>query len=197
MDAVQFFLRRYEPVHRGVTERLLTELDEAQIRRRPVESVNSIAWIVWHIARAEDIGVNRFIAHRPQLFFEEGWGKRLNVPEPDLGTGMTAAEVADLSARVDLAALRTYWDALEQRTRAIVERLRPQDLDVMNDPAYIQDVVEKDQMFRAGGQWVEGSWMELPDRSKGYFLGYLGLTHTWVHYSEAMVTRSLMGLPGR
>jgi hypothetical protein len=110
---------------------------------------------------------------------------------------MTAAEVADLSARVDLAALRTYWDALEQRTRAIVERLRPQDLDVMNDPAYIQDVVEKDQMFRAGGQWAEGAWMELPDRSKGYFLGYLALTHTWVHYSEAMVTRSLMGLPGR
>ena len=43
----------------------------------------------------------------------------------------------------------------------------------------------------------EGYSMELPDRSKGYFLGYLGLTHTWVQYSEAMVTRSLMGLPGR
>jgi hypothetical protein len=197
MDAVQFFLLRYEPVHRFVTERLLTELDEAQIRCRPVESVNSVAWIVWHTARAEDIGVSRFIAHRPQLFFEDAWGPRLNVPEPDLGTGMTAAEVADLSARVDLAALRTYWDALEQRTRAIVEGLRPEDLDVVNAPAYIQDVVEKDQMFRAGGEWVEGFWMELPDRSKGYFLGYLGLTHIWVHLSEAMVTRSLMGLPGR
>ena len=197
MDAVQFFLLRYEPVHRFVTERLLIEPDEAQIRRRPVEGVNSIAWIVWHIARAEDIGVSRFIAHRPQLFFEEAWGQRLNVPEPDLGTGMTAAEVADLSARVDLAALRTYWDALEQRTLAIVESLRPEDLDVVNAPAYIQDVVEKDQMFRPGGEWAEGYWMELPDRSKGYFLAYLVLTHTWGHLSEAMVTRSLMGLPGR
>ena len=197
MDAVQFFLRRYEPVHRFVTERLLTELDEAQIRRRPVESVNSVAWIVWHTARGEDAGISRFVAHRPQLFFEEAWGQRLNVPEPDLGTGMTAAEVADLSARVDLAALRTYWDALEQRTRAIVESLRPEDLDIVNDPAYIQSVVEKDQMFRAAGQWGEGFWMELPDRSKGYFLGYLGLTHTWAHYSEAMVTRTLMGMPGR
>jgi hypothetical protein len=197
MNAVQFFLRRYAPVHRAVTERLLTELDEAQIRRRPVESVNSVAWIVWHTARGEDIGVSRFVAHRPQLFFEEAWGQRLNVPEPDLGTGMTAAEVADLSARVDLAALRTYWDALEQRTRAIVERLRPEDLDAVNTPAYIQDVVEKDQVFRAGGEWAEGAWMELPDRSKGHFLGYLGLTHSWVHLSEAMVTRTLMGLPGR
>jgi hypothetical protein len=197
MDAVQFFLRRYAPVHRAVTERLLTELDEAQIRRRPVESVNSVAWIVWHTARGEDIGVSRFVAHRPQLFFEEAWGQRLNVPESDLGTGMTAAEVADLSARVDLTALRTYWDALERRTRAIVESLCPEDLDVVNTPVYIQDVVEKDQMFRAGGEWAEGAWMELPDRSKGYFLGYLGLTHTWVHLSEAMVTRTLLGLPGR
>jgi hypothetical protein len=40
-------------------------------------------------------------------------------------------------------------------------------------------------------------WMELPDRSKGYFLGYLLLTHTWGHFSEAMVTCTLMGLPGR
>src|SRR5262245_32153976 len=197
MDAVQFFLRRYAPVHRAVTERLLTELDEAQIRRRPVESVNSVAWIVWHTARGEDIGVSRFVAQRPQLFFEEAWGQRLNVPEPDLGTGMTAAEVADVSARVDLAALRAYWEALERRTRAIVEGLRPEDLDVVNAPAYIQDVVEKDHVFRASGEWAEGFWMEHPDRSKGYFLGYLGLTHIWVHLSEAMVTRTLMGLPGR
>jgi DinB superfamily len=70
MDAVQFFLRRYEPVHRVVTEGLLGELDETQIRHRPVEGVNSIAWIVWHIARAEDLGVSRFIAHRPQLYSE-------------------------------------------------------------------------------------------------------------------------------
>src|SRR5262249_61194339 len=145
MDAVQFFLRRYEPVHRFVTERLLTELDEAQIRRRPVEGVNSVAWIVWHTARGEDIGVSRFVAHRPQLFFEEAWGERLNVPEPDLGTGMTAGGVADLSARGDLAALRTYWDALEQRTRAIVESLRPEALDGVNAPADIQDGARKDQ----------------------------------------------------
>ncbi len=41
---------------------------------RPVDGVNPIAWIVWHIARGEDIGVSRFVGHRPQLFFEEGWG---------------------------------------------------------------------------------------------------------------------------
>jgi hypothetical protein len=113
------------------------------------------------------------------------------------GASPTASEVADLSGRVDLDALRAYWGAIEERSRVIVAQLRPPDLDVVNDPEYIQDVVAKDQVFRPAGLWGEGFWMNLPDRSKGYFLAYLVLTHTWFHYSEAMVTRSLMGMPGR
>jgi uncharacterized damage-inducible protein DinB len=65
MDAIQFFLCRHQPVHRLVIERLLDEPNETQIRRRPIEGVNSIAWLVWHIARAEDLAINRFVAHRP------------------------------------------------------------------------------------------------------------------------------------
>lgn len=197
MDACQFFLLRYEPVHRAVAEGLLGGLTDDQIRARPVDGVNPIAWIVWHIARGEDLGVSRFVGHRPQLFFEEGWGQRLNVPDADLGTGMTAEEVAGLSARIDLDGLRAYWALLERRTRSIVGDLLPEDLDAVNDATYIREVVETDRMFREAGRWGEGYWAELPDRSKGYFLGYLGLTHTWAHYSEAMVTRSLLGLPGR
>ena len=197
MDACQFFLLRYEPVHQLVTERLLTELTDSQIRARPVDGVNTIAWIVWHMARAEDLGVSRFVGHRAQLFFEGEWGKRLNVPEADVGTGMTAAEVAELSKRIDLGCLCAYWAQVARHTRSIVETLRPEDLDFVNDSVYIRQVVEKDGVFREAGQWGEGYWAELPDRSKGYFLGYLGLSHNWVHFSEAMVTRSLMGLPGR
>lgn len=197
MDAVQFFLRRYEPIHQFVGERLLGEPSDAQIRQRPAPAVNPVAWIVWHMARAEDVGVSRFVGRRPQLFFEEGWGPRLGAPEPDIGTGMTAAEVADLSARIDLAALRAYWETLERRTRALVNTLRPEDLDVAHDEAYVRRVVDEDRPLRSAGQWVEEFWVGLPDKSRGYFLGYLALTHTWTHYGEAMATRSLLGMPGR
>jgi DinB superfamily len=197
MDACQFFLLRYERGHQLVTEMLLTEVTDSQIRTRPVDGVNTIAWNVWHMARTEDLGLSRFIGRREQLFFEGGWGERLNVPETDIGTGMTAAEVTELSARIDLGGLRTYWAEVARRTRSIISNVRPEDLDAVNDSAYILEVVEKDGVFREAGRWTEGFWADLPDRSKGYFLAYLGLTHNWVHYSEAMVTRSLMGLPGR
>jgi hypothetical protein len=110
---------------------------------------------------------------------------------------MTADEVADLSARIDLEALRDYWAAVGHRTLSVVERLRPQDLDADNSPAYIIEVVNEDNMFREAGRWGEGNWTGLPDRSKGYFLAYLGLTHSFMHFGEAMATRSLLGRPGR
>ena len=71
MEACPFFLLRHQPVHSYVTKDLLTEITDEQIRCRPVQGINTIAWIVWHMARAEDIALNRFVAHRPQLFFEE------------------------------------------------------------------------------------------------------------------------------
>jgi len=197
MDACQFFLLRYKRVHELITEELLTKLADRQVRARPIDGVNTIAWLVWHIARTEDLGVSRFISHREQLFFEGQWGERLNVPETDIGTGMTATEVAELSARIDVGGLRAYLAEVVRRTHSIVGGLRPEDLDEVNDPAYILEVVEKDRVFREAGRWGEGFWAGLPDRSKGYFLAYLVLTHNWVHYSEAMVTRSLLGLPGR
>ena len=44
--------------------------------------------------------------------------------------------------------------------------------------------------------WGEGLWTEMPNRSKGFFLAYLGHTHNWLHFGEAMATRSLLGRPG-
>ena len=196
MDACQFFLLRHQDVHSSATDLFLTGITDEQMRCCPVRGINSIAWIVWHMARAEDIAVNVFVGSRPQLFFEEPWAERLNVLYPDFGVGMTTEEVADLSDRVNLDALRAYWAAVGDRTQAIVEKLRPQDLDEENTPTYIRQVVERDGMFREAGMWGEGYWAELPDRSKGYFLAYLGHTHNWVHYGEGMATRTLLGLPG-
>lgn len=197
MDACEFFLLRYWRLHEIVMQSLLTELTDNQIRCRPVAGVNTIAWIVWHVARAEDIAVNRFVAHSPQLFFDGGWGTRMNVPYSDFGVGMTADEVSDLSARIDLDALRAYWVAVEQRALSVVAGLRAQDLDEDNTPPYILQVVDGDGIFRAAGRWGEGFWTDMPNRTKGFFLAYLVLSYGWMQHGEAFATRSLLGMPGR
>ena len=98
------------------------------MRVRPREDLNSLAWIVWYIARTEDIVVNPILAGRSQVL-DEGWAGRLGVARRDLGTGMKSPEVTELTRQIDLSALREYRDAVGRRTREIVTSLRPEDWD--------------------------------------------------------------------
>jgi hypothetical protein len=56
---------------------------------------------------------------------------------------MTGAEVDDLAARMDLGALRGYWDAVTSRTLEVVEALRGQ---------AIEDLVPVEPVRRAAAE---------------------------------------------
>ena len=55
MDAIDFFLLRYHQVHGQLVDDLVRGLTEAQVRGRPHPGVNTIAWLLWHAARIEDV----------------------------------------------------------------------------------------------------------------------------------------------
>jgi len=44
----------------------LAGLMDAQIRLRPAENLNSLAWLVWHMTRCEDVAINVAIATGPR-----------------------------------------------------------------------------------------------------------------------------------
>ena len=100
----------------SAAERAFAGLSDEQMRVRPREDLNSLAWLMWHIARAEDIIVNHGARGRAQLF-DEGWAKRLGITRRDFGIGMTSAEVTELTRQIDVGALREYRDAVGRRTR--------------------------------------------------------------------------------
>ena len=66
MDALDFFLVRYDQVHRVLGDPAIKQLGETQWRSRPHPGVNTVGWLLWHMARVENVGVNRFAADRPQ-----------------------------------------------------------------------------------------------------------------------------------
>lgn len=88
MDLLQFFLQCQEAFHSRVENEFLTGLTEAQMRMRPHPAVNTIVWLVWHMARCEDVPMNRFVANRPQVLGEGNWLKRLNLSRQDIGTNI-------------------------------------------------------------------------------------------------------------
>jgi hypothetical protein len=131
MNAVDFFLGRYREFHRGIFDDLTKELTEAQIRGRPRPGMNPIAWLLWHAARIEDVGVNRFITDGRQVLDSGAWLGRMKTARRDVGTGMVDGEVDELCAQIDLEGLRGYWDAVQAATLAIAETLRNENLDTV------------------------------------------------------------------
>jgi hypothetical protein len=190
MDAVDFFLLRYETLHRTLLDDLLEGLTDAQVRGRPHPGVNTIAWLIWHAARIEDVGVNRFIVDAAQVL-DGGWLARLGVDRRDVGTGMTDAEVDALSVRVDLAALRGYWDALTRRTLEVVASLRGQDLDTLVPAERVKRVCADEDAVAPGAEWLTEFWAN--GRTRGWVLAQTPLLHVYGHYFEARVTAGLWG----
>ncbi len=191
MDATEMFLIRHERLHahvQGVTD----GLTEQQVRIAVQPGANPLAWLLWHIARAEDSAINLLICDTPEVLNEE-WLARLNVHRRDVGTGMTTAEVAELSATVNVATLMAYLTDVGARTRERVASLQPADLD---------ETVSDDRLHRMVEQTVQGPagprlaalWNGTP---KGHFLVWLPLTHNYEHVGQADLIRGLLGRPGR
>jgi len=190
MDALDFFLVRYDQVHRVLTDPAIKQLDDARWRGRPHPGVNTVAWLLWHMARVEDVGVNRFAADRPQVH-DEGWLGRLGVNRRDVGTGMSDAEVDEFSARVDLAALRDYWDAVTRRTPEVVASLRGGDLDVVVPKERVERVASAEGAVAPGAEWLTEFWAG--GRTRAWVLAQTPLLHVYGHYFEARAVAGLWG----
>ena len=124
MDALELIELRYDAVHGGFVDDLFSGLSDEQVRQRP-GGVNSITWLVWHLARVQDAAVSRFVDDRPQVLEEGRWNQAMRLDRRDVGSGMTSEEVDALSAAIDITALRGYHRAVAERTKVIATSLSP------------------------------------------------------------------------
>ena len=85
---------------------------------RPTPEANSIAWLLWHSARVQDIQVAQIAQATggEQVWTRDGWVDRfgLDLPRDDSGYGHSAADVAKVRAPAQL--LRGYYRAVHRLT---------------------------------------------------------------------------------
>jgi hypothetical protein len=172
----------------SAAERAFTGMSEEQMRVRPREDLNSLAWIMWHIARAEDIVLNPVLAGRAQVF-DDAWSKRLGITRRDFGIGMTSAEVSELTRQIDVDALREYRDAVGRRTRDIVGAFRPDDWEGTVQAAALERAAGE----QAFGARTEGMVTAFSGRPRAMVLSGLALFHPSGHLGEAITVRSAGG----
>ena len=98
-------------------------MTDEQMRARPGDRVNSLVWLLWHMARTKDVAVN-LVSRAASRSWTDDW-RRMNVPWRTIGTGMTEGEVAELTRRADVDAVRAYRSAVGRQTQEVVSALRP------------------------------------------------------------------------
>lgn len=90
-------------------------LTEEQAIYRPSPNANSIAWLIWHSARVQDVQVAD-VAGVEQVWTRDGWVERfgLDLPRDDTGYGHSPEDVAKVQAPADL--LGGYYHAVHKLT---------------------------------------------------------------------------------
>ncbi|HYB70453.1 MAG TPA: DinB family protein [Candidatus Bathyarchaeia archaeon] len=192
MDAIDLWLLRYEAVHGFILSDFFEGLSEAQVRGRPVPGVNTLSWLLWHVLRIEDVGVNRFVLDRSQVL-DDGWLDRLRVGRRDVGTGMDEAHVDALSARIDLEALRGYGQALTRATLGAVPLLRSLDLESMVAADRVRQVCTSEGAVDPSASWLTEFWAG--GRARAWILLQTSLLHLYGHYFEGLAIKGLWGRP--
>ena len=91
---------------RNEVDNLLCDLKQDEYAVMPTSKDETIAWVLWHIARIEDLTMNILVAREEQVFNQD-WRERLNSRITDTGNALTDDEIMELSRTINTCLLYT------------------------------------------------------------------------------------------
>ena len=121
---------------RAAVHEAVRGLTPEQLAVRLDANANSIAWLLWHLARIQDDHIAA-AADVEQVWTSAGWVERFALPFDPWATGYahSSADVAAVTVESgDL--LVGYYDAVHEQTIRFVERITDADLDRIVDDSW-------------------------------------------------------------
>jgi len=152
-------------------DRVSTDLSDEQLHYVASKGVQPIAFSLWHYVRTEDNIIRFVIQHRPTVWLEGGWDRKLDLDPRSQGTGMTEEQATSLRIG-SLSDFRSYMTAVWASTDQFLSAV---DAATLGDPVTIRPVGEM-SLLRA--------------------LSGMCLTHGFRHLGEIEYARGLVGLKG-
>jgi hypothetical protein len=139
-------------------------LTEQQLVTRPAADANSVAWLVWHLARVQDDHIAD-VAGSEQVWIAKDFVGRFDLPFDSgaTGFGMSSEDVSHVRAGAEL--LAEYATAVHEATVGFVATLEPEDLDRIVDDRWdppvslgvrLVSVVNDDMQHAGQASYVRG-----------------------------------------
>ena len=189
-EAIHAFLEQHAMLHTAslvpgarwsFQDEITANLTDQQLRQIPSGRLHSIAWLLWHIARTEDVAINLLLANTEQLLYADHWFEYLAILTRDIGTEMSATDIRALSAQIDISAVRAYRRAVGQRTREIVQHLTGGELRQRVETERIERVKAEGALVPAA-YGVAEYWGR---HTKGNLLLIPATRHSFTHLNQA------------
>jgi hypothetical protein len=189
-QTIELFLTQHAMVHSAAVvqseqcsfaDAVWQDITDEAARCIPQNGEHSVVWVFWHIARIEDVTMNLLVAGSPQVLYQDNWLERTKATVCHTGNAMSKEDVAQLSATIDIEALRAYRLAAGRRTREVVKQLQPEALKQQVEPARLQKVLDEGAVVEAASGIVT-YWSR---RSIAGLLLMPPTRHNFIHLNEA------------
>ncbi len=109
-------------------EGALEGLSPVELAWRPDAESNSIAFIVWHVARVEDIWIQIFAQGMPDVWTRDGWHEKLGLSQDEAFLGLSVEQLGKFPA-ITKENLDGFRHAIQNETQAYLKNLDADGLD--------------------------------------------------------------------
>ncbi len=137
MEAKEVIVRSLEQSQEYL-DRALAGLTQEEAAWSPGAECNSIAFILWHIARTEDLFIIRIIQGESQLYEAEGWREKLGTPVKAYQYTLEELQAWPVPK---LEVLRGYADAVREKILAFLKSASPEKLSEVPRPERSPDSI--------------------------------------------------------
>lgn len=139
MKATNVMLDSFDRVHEIVKD-ILEGIDDGALTARPTcgtsgKPGNSIAWLIWHLARVEDAQIADAFAAE-QVWTTDDFVTRFNLDLPKDDTGYGHGSDAVDKVRASAKNLSDYYDAVHVQTVKLLTPLADGDFDRIIDDSW-------------------------------------------------------------
>ena len=131
MNAIELLVRELDTVNIRL-HHSAGDLSPDELIAQPIPGVNAIGFILWHMARSQDWGVNTAIRDEPEVITREPW-LQSPIAVPGIGTGFDAEQAIEVAHRVDRDTILRYADAVHSDISSWLRTQRPSVLDEIPD----------------------------------------------------------------
>jgi hypothetical protein len=190
MDLRTWIRMQHDDVCGRLRSQVLGRVPRERWNDRPDPGSGSVAWVLWHATRHQDVAVNAVVRGVDDVLSGGRWVDDLGVAGFAPGTGLSEGDDIDAAAALSLDAIDAYAGAVWAQTAAWLDDVTADELDRVPDSTAALHRLGIDAQEYA---WLQRMWEAKP---VSFHVAWEAIGHGLNHLGELTQIRNRLGYGG-